>query len=101
MSRKIELWEGYEVEVNEQILNDFDYISDLNKAAKDNDLSELISLYFAVIGGEEVFDTVREHIIEKEGYFSTDSLMSIVDKINDQFPKAGKRAQKQYGKISK
>ena len=33
-NNKIELWEGYEVEVDEKILNDFDYITDLNKAEK-------------------------------------------------------------------
>lgn len=98
---KIELWEGYEVEVNEQVLNDFDYISDLNKAEKDNDLSEMIALYFAAIGGEKVFNDTRKHIIEEQGYFATDSLLEIIDKINDQFPKAGKRAQKHYGKTSK
>lgn len=99
-TKKIELWEGYEVEVDEQILNDFDYISDLNKAEKDNDLAEMITLYFAAIGGEKVFEDTRKHIIEKEGYFATDALLEIVNKINGQFPKAGKRAQKHYGKTS-
>lgn len=100
-NKTIELWEGYEVEVNEQILNDFDYISDLNKAEKDNDLTELISLYFAAIGGEDVFKATKEHIIEEEGYFATDALLDIIDKINSQFPKAGKRAQKHYGQTSR
>lgn len=100
-NKKIKLWDGYEVEVNEQVLNDFDYISDLNKAEKDNDLAEMISLYFAAIGGEKVFNATRKHIIEEKGYFATDSLLEIIDKINEQFPKAGKRAQKRYGKISK
>ena len=100
-NKKIELWEGYEVEVDGQILNDFDYISDLNKAEKDNDLAELITLYFAVIGGEKTFEATREHIIEEKGYFATDVLLEIIDKINGQFPKAGKRAQKHYGKTSK
>lgn len=101
MSKKIELWDGYEVEVNEQILNDFDYIQDLNKAEKDNDLAELITLYFAPIGGEEAFNAAREHIIEEEGYFATDALLDMINKINEAFPKAGKRAQKHYGKTSK
>ena len=101
MSKKLELWDGYEVEVNEQILNDFDFIQDLNKAEKDNDLAELITLYFAPIGGEETFKAAREHIIEEEGYFATDSLLDLINKINGAFPKAGKRAQKHYGKTSK
>lgn len=98
---KIELWDGYEVEVNEQLLNDFDYVTDLNKAEKENDLAELISLYFAAIGGEKVFNDTRTHIIEEKGYFANDSLLKIINKINDQFPKAGKRASKQYGTTSK
>ena len=97
MAKKIELWEGYEVEVNEQILNDFDYISDLNKAEKENDLAEMISLYFAVIGGEKTFKAARKHITDEKGYFATDALLEIINKVNEQFPKAGKRAQKQYG----
>lgn len=98
---KIELWDGYEVEVNEQLLNDFDYITDLNKAEKDNDLAEMVSLYFAAIGGEKIFNDTREHIIKEKGYFANDSLLDIINKINDQFPKAGKRAPKHYGTISK
>lgn len=101
MSKKIELWEGYEAEVNEQILNDFDYVTDLNTAEKNNDLAEMISLYFAAIGGEKVFEATRKHIIKEKGYFATDVLLEIINKINDQFPKAGKRASKHYGQTSK
>lgn len=98
---KIELWDGYNVEVNEQILNDFDYVTDLNKAQKDNDLVEMVSLYFAIIGGEKVFNDTREHIIKEKGYFANDALLEIIDKINEQFPKAGKRAPKPSTKILK
>lgn len=101
MSKKIELWEGYEAEVNEQILNDFDYVTDLNTAEKNNDLAEMISLYFAAIGGEKVFEATRKHIIKEKGYFATDALLEIINKINDQFPKAGKRASRHYGQTSK
>lgn len=101
MSKKIELWEGYEVEVDEQLLNDFDYATDLNEAEKNNDLAEMISLYFAAIGGEKVFKATREHIIKEKGYFATDALLDIINKINDQFPKAGKRASKPYGQTSR
>lgn len=100
-NKKIELWDGYEVEVNEQILNDFDYISDLNKAEKDNNLAELVSLYFAAIGGEKVYEATKEHIVKENGYFATDALLEIIEKINEQFPKAGTRASKHYGKTSK
>lgn len=34
MSKKIELWEGYEVEVNEQLLDDFNFAQDLATAQK-------------------------------------------------------------------
>lgn len=101
MSKKIELWEGYEAEVNEQILNDFDYVTDLNTAEKNNDLAEMISLYFMAIGGEKVFEATRKHIIKEKGYFATDALLEIINKINDQFPKAGKRASRHYGQTSK
>lgn len=94
MAKKIELWEGYEIEVDDKILNDFDYITDLNKAEKENDLAGLISLYFAAIGGEKVYEETRKHIIKEKGYFATDALLEIIQKINDQFPKAGNRAQK-------
>lgn len=100
-NKKIELWDGYKVEVNEEILNDFDYITDLNNAEKNNDLAEMVTLYFAVIGGEKVYKKTREHIIEQNGYFATDALLEIIDKINSQFPKAGKRASKRYGETSK
>lgn len=101
MAKKIELWEGYEVDVNEQLLNDFDYVTDLNKAEKENDLAEMITLYFAAIGGDKVYKATREHIIKEKGYFATDALLEIINKINDQFPKAGKRASKPYGTTSR
>lgn len=101
MAKKIELWEGYEADVNEQLLNDFDYVTDLNKAEKENDLAEMITLYFAAIGGDKVYKATREHIIKEKGYFATDALLEIINKINDQFPKAGKRASKPYGTTSR
>ena len=101
MAKKIELWEGYEVDVNEQLLNDFDYVTDLNKAEKENDLAEMITLYFAAIGGDKVYKATREHIIKEKGYFATDALLEIINKINDQFPKAGKRASKPYERTSR
>lgn len=94
MAKKIELWEGYEVEVDEKILNDFDYITDINNAEKENDLAELISLYFAAIGGKKVYEETRKHIVKEKGYFATDALLDIIKKINEQFPKAGDRAQR-------
>lgn len=94
MAKQVELWKGYEVEVNEQLLDDFDFQQDLAKAQKENDLPTFISMIFAVVGGDKVFDDVREHITEEKGYFSTDSMLEIIGKIGDAFPKAGNRAQK-------
>lgn len=94
MAKKVELWKGYEVEVNEQLLDDFDFQQDLAKAQKENDLPTFISMIFAVVGGDKVYDDVREHITEEKGYFSTDSMLEIIGKIGDAFPKAGNRAQK-------
>ena len=89
------------IELDDIMLKDFDYITDLNKAEKENDLAELFSLYFAAIGGEKVYEETRKHIIKEQGYFATDALLDIIKKINDQFPKVGKRASKHYGTTSK
>lgn len=94
MAKKIELWEGYEVEFNEDLADDFDFVTDLATAEKNNDLAELISMYFALIGGEEVYQKVREHIVEETGHFSSKSLAEILVKISNAFPKVGNRALK-------
>lgn len=100
-NKKIELWDGYEVEVNEQLLDDFNFAMDLAAAQKNNDLPEFISMTFAVIGGEKVYKDVEAHIIEEKGYFSQKSLLEIVEKIGDVFPKAGNRAQRRSWQTSK
>ena len=100
-NKKIELWDGYEVEVNEQLLDDFNFASDLAMAQKNNDLPEFISMIFAVIGGEKVYKDVEKHITEEKGYFSQKSLLEIVEKIGDVFPKAGNRAQRRSWQTSK
>lgn len=91
-TKKIELWDGYEVEVNEQLLDDFDFATELAKAEKEQDLPGIVTLYFALIGGNKVYKATREHIIEEKGFFSSSALLDIVNKINAQFPKAGSRA---------
>lgn len=94
MAKKIELWEGYDVEFNEELADDFDFVSDLATAEKESDLAELTSLYFALVGGEEVFQKVREHIIAETGRFSSKALVEILLKISDAFPKVGNRASR-------
>lgn len=94
MAKTVELWKGYEVEINEQLLDDFDYQQELAEAQRTNDLPTFISMFFAVVGGDKTYNDVREHITEEKGYFSTDSMLEIVTKIGEAFPKAGNRAQK-------
>lgn len=92
--KTIELWEGYEVEVNEQLFKDTDFLFDLSAANKAGDIEGTITMMFAVVGGEEVYEKVRAHIVEKYGYFDVDALRDITDKIDSCFPKAGNRASR-------
>ena len=101
MGKTIELWKGYEVEVNEQLLDDFNFASDLAKAQKDNDLPEYISMIFAIVGGEPVYRDVEKHITKEKGYFSQSSLLEIIEKIGEAFPKVGNRAQRRSWQTSK
>lgn len=99
--KKIELWEGYEVEVNEQLLDDFNFAQDLATTQKNNDLPEFVSMLFAIVGGEKVYKAVEKHITEEKGYFSQEALLNIVEKIGDTLPKAGNRAQRRSWQTSK
>ena len=101
MSKKIELWEGYEVEFNEELADDFDFIQDLGTAIKNNDLAELTSMYFALVGGDSVYNDMREHIIEEEGHFSFNAVRKVIEKIDNALPKAGNRAQRRSWQTSK
>lgn len=100
-NKKITLWEGYEVEVNEQLLDDFDFVQDLAEAQKNDDLPALVSMYFAILGGEEVYNAARKHIEAEKGYFSQSSLLEIIEKVNAVFPKAGSRAERRSWKTSR
>lgn len=92
--KTIELWDGYEVEVNEQLMDDFDFILDLSTAQKNNDMATIVTMYFALIGGEGVYQEVREHIEAEKGYFSQKDLLGIIEKVNNVLPKAGNRSQR-------
>lgn len=95
--KTIELWEGKEVKVTRpELLKDFDFITDLHKAQKEKDLATLVNMYFALIGGEEVFQETREHIIEEKGIFDINELYVIIEKISNAFPKASSPAQKRW-----
>lgn len=96
-TKTVELWEGKVVAIERpELVNDFDYITELNEAAKNKDLKTLTTMYFALIGGEKVFNEVREHIIAEKGIFDVNELYKIVDKINAAFPKAQSPAQPRW-----
>jgi hypothetical protein len=99
--KMLELWEGYEVEVNEDLLDDVDYISDLGKAANNNDFAEVITIYFALVGGEKTYKDARDYLTEKYGHFSIKGLKEITEKIEALFPKDGNRAQRRTWQTSK
>lgn len=101
MSKKIELWDGYEVEFNEHIANDFDFAQDLSTAVKNNDLAEIVTLYFALIGGEKTYNDFREHIIEEKGYFDIQAVQELMAKVDSNLPKVGNRAQRRSWQTSK
>lgn len=106
-NKKIELWDGYEVEVNERLLDDFNFMKDLSEAQKNNDLAEFISMMFAIVGGdngddaEKVYKDTEKHITEEKGYFSQKELLGIIEKIGEALPKAGNRAQRRSWQTSK
>ena len=101
MSKQLELWEGYEVEVNEQLLDDFDFTSDMAEAQRTGNMPDFITMIFAIVGGEKTYKDVREHIVAEKGYFSQEKLLEIVEKIGTVFPKAGNRAQRRSWQTSK
>lgn len=101
MSKKIELWDGYEVEFNDKIANDFDFVQDLSSAVKNNDLAEIVTLYFALIGGEETYNDFREYVIKEKGFFDIATVQELIKKIDDNLPKVGNRAQRRSWQTSK
>nr|DAJ18970.1 MAG TPA: hypothetical protein [Siphoviridae sp. ctRJB2] len=96
--KTVELWDGYTVDVNMQLMDDFDFISELSEAHRTGNLSELVSMYMAVIGGQETYDEIRTHIEEEYGYLSQKALLEIMEKVDGCFPKAGNRAQRRSWK---
>lgn len=92
-NKTIELWDRYTVTVNTKLLDDFDFISDLPEAQRTGNISELVTMYIAVIGGNKVYDDIGAHIEAEHGYFSQKAPLEITAKVDDCFPKAGNRAQ--------
>lgn len=96
--KTVELWGGYTVDVNMQLMDDFDFISDLSEAHRTGNISELVTMYMALIGGDKVYDDIRAHIEKEYGYFSQKALLEITAKVDECFPKAGNRAQRRSWK---
>ena len=98
--KSIELWDGFSVTVDEQLMDDFDFVTDLQKAMSDNDLSTLVEMYMALVGGSTVYDKIRSHIEAENGYFSQKALLEVLAKIDGAFPKSGNRAQRRSWKTT-
>lgn len=86
---KVELWDGYSVDVNEQLMDDYEFVADLNDYIQKNNIVGMYTMAFALVGGQEVFEKTKEHIVEEKGYFSEKELQKIIKKIIDCFPKVG------------
>lgn len=94
--KTIELWPGREVEiVREELLRDLDYIMDLQKQLKENDLNVIHTL-FALIGGEETLNELRQHIIEEKGVFDYEEVGKVTKKLLDLLPKAPSSSSKRW-----
>lgn len=101
MTKKtIELLPGISAEFNDQLLDDADFIADLSTAHKDQDYSTMITMYFATVGGKEIYEKVRDKIIEDKGYFSQEVLNKVIEAIVERFPKGGNREQRRSWKPS-
>lgn len=100
-NKTVELWDGFEVPVDKQLLDDMDFASDLSSALNQNNMEDLVTMYMALVGGEETYEKVRTHIEEEHGYFSQKAFLEIIDKINAVFPKSGNRAQRRSWKTSR
>lgn len=96
--KTVELWEGKTVKVaNEQLTRDYDFITELNDAQRNNDIKTIVSMEFALLeDGENLFNEVRDHIIEKTGVFDIQELGEILKKIDAVFPKATSPAQRRW-----
>lgn len=99
--KRIELWGGYWVDFDENLADDFDFATDLQIAVKNQDIAGVTELYFALVGGEKTYEDMRKHLIETEGRFSTESVLEIIGKIDNAFPKVGNRAQRRSWKASR
>lgn len=94
--KTITLWPGEEVEVSRiDLLKDYDFVREVQKQLKENDLG-VIDTLFALIGGEEVFNKLREHVIAEKGVFDIDEVSKVVQQLLGLFPKASSSSSKRW-----
>lgn len=96
----LELWDGLTVKVDQQLMDDFDFTSELAEALNTNDVKTMATMYMALVGGEETYQQIREHIEAEKGYFSQDEFIKIIQKIDGALPKSGNRAQRRSWKTT-
>lgn len=99
--KELELRHDVTATLNEQLMDDADFISDLAEAGRAQDIPELTSMYMALVGGEETYKKIRQSIEAEKGYFSQTEFNKVIDKISEQFPKDGNRAQRRSWKTSR
>lgn len=92
MSKKIELWKGYEVEIQQNLLDDVDFVKDFSAAQRTQDFGLLLECTMGLIGGVQAEKDIRDHITEEKGYYSIEELNKYIEKIVSALPKAGKAA---------
>lgn len=99
--KTLELRPGVTAKLNDQLMDDVDFISDLAEAGRNQNIPELTSMYMALVGGEETYKKIRESIEKEFGYFSQKEFNKVIDLISEQFPKDGNRAQRRSWKVSR
>lgn len=90
----VELWDGYSVSVDTRLIKDVDFLAELNEAFHNNDFKTIISMYMALVGGQDTYDKIRAHLLETTGEFNIDDLTNITEKIDTVLPKGGNRASR-------
>lgn len=96
-TKKITLWEGYEVNVERpELLKDFDFITELDEAYRKQDLKTITTMLFVLVGGEKTLNEVRNHVVEEKGYFDYEELGKITQKLQELFPKDSSASQKRW-----
>ena len=76
---KTKLKDGYEVEVNEVVLNDWQFVKMLRKIDK-GDAGLIVDVAEALLGGEEEVDKLAEHL-SVNGYTSSTSMVDALTEI--------------------